>query len=449
MSVRLLSKLAAPAPRYTSYPTAPHFHAGIDAAVYRGWLEELPDGASLSLYLHIPYCDRLCWFCACHTKQTLSYAPVQRYLEALKREIATVGAAVGRRRMVSAVHFGGGSPTLLRADDMVALSEALSSSFEIPVGCEISVEIDPSDMDEARFDALARAGMTRASLGVQDFEPAVQKAINRMQSYEQTRWAVESVRERGVASVNLDVLYGLPHQTEATLTRTLEQVLTLSPDRIALFGYAHVPWFKKHQTMIDEAALPDIAARYGQAQLAARLVQAAGYVPVGLDHFSKPSDGLAQACVEGRLRRNFQGYTVDEADALIGLGASAVGRLPQGYVQNLSATGQYERALVEGGLAVARGIGFTPEDRARSFVIERLMCDFGFSGVELRDRFGPAGKVILREAQDLAAMDEDGLFLRQGDNFVVPQEARPFVRNVAARFDTYLRNGQARHSQAI
>lgn len=449
MSERLLAKLSAPAPRYTSYPTAPHFHAGIDAETYRGWLDVLPDGATLSLYLHVPYCDRLCWFCACHTKQTLSYAPVERYLAALLTEMATVGKIVGHRAKVSAIHFGGGSPTLLRPDDMVRLGDSLHSAFRLLPDCEISVEIDPNDMDETRFTALARLGMTRASLGVQDFEPTVQRAINRMQSFEQTKRVVDSVREHGVASVNLDVLYGLPHQTEATLARTLDQVLSLAPDRIALFGYAHVPWFKKHQTMIDEAALPDTAARFAQSQLAAEQIVAAGYVAIGLDHFATPADALSRAFSDGSLRRNFQGYTVDEADALIGLGASAVGRLPQGYVQNLAAAGQYERAVADGGLAVARGIAFTLDDRVRGFVIERLMCEFAFSSTELRDRFGDASSTVLREAERLAAEEQEDFFLRDGDTFRVTEQGRPLVRTLAARFDAHLGRNNTRHSAAI
>jgi len=449
MSDNLLDKFSAPVPRYTSYPTAPHFHAGITAGVYRNWLQALPPGSTLSLYVHIPYCDRLCWFCACHTKQTLSYEPVGRYLGPLRGEIETVGGLIGSRGSVSALHFGGGSPTLLTSPDLIRLGKTLRSAFDFLPAAEISVEIDPSDMDETRFDALATLGMTRASLGVQDFEPAVQRAINRLQSFEQTRWVVENVRDRGVASVNLDVLYGLPHQTTATLAGTLDQVLSLKPDRIALFGYAHVPWFKKHQTMIDEAALPDTAARFEQSQFAADRIAAAGYISIGLDHFAKPSDSLSLAHAEGTLRRNFQGYTVDDADALIGLGASSIGRLPQGYVQNLPAIGQYERAVSEGGLAVTRGIELSPDDLARGFVIERLMCDFGFSRTELVGRFGEAARAVLKEAERLGAGSSGDPLFRQGELFRVAEHARPFVRSVAARFDAYLADGKARHSASI
>jgi oxygen-independent coproporphyrinogen-3 oxidase len=445
----LLDRFSAPVPRYTSYPTAPHFHAGISADTYHGWLEALPAGAPVSLYVHIPYCDRLCWFCACHTKQTRSYEPVQRYLAALVQEIETIAAMVGPKVGVSALHFGGGSPTMVAPADMRRLGDALRSCFRFLPDAEISVEIDPNDMDDARFDALAAVGMTRASLGVQDFAPTVQHAINREQSFETTRRAVDGVRSRGAASINLDVLYGLPHQTLQSLATTMDQVLSLSPDRIALFGYAHVPWFKKHQTMIDEASLPDAKARFEQSRQAARTIEAAGYVPVGLDHFAKPSDSMALAAASRKLRRNFQGYAVDGADALIGLGASAIGRMPQGYVQNMPATGQYEQMVGTGGLAVVRGIELGEGDRVRGWVIERLMCDFGFSRAELLARSGQAARTVLHEAEFLAADDRDGVFLRQGDLFEVADHAKPFVRSIAARFDTYLTNGKTRHSAAV
>ena len=445
----LLDRFSAPVPRYTSYPTAPHFHAGVSADTYRGWLEALPAGSTLSLYVHIPFCDRLCWFCACHTKHTRSYEPIQRYLAALLREIETVSMILGPKASVTALHFGGGSPTLISPADLVRLCGALRSSLHFLPDSEISVEIDPSDMDEARFDALAAIGMTRASLGVQDFDPAVQRAINREQSFETTRWVVDSVRARGAASVNLDVLYGLPHQTVESVAATMDRVLSLSPDRIALFGYAHVPWFKKHQTMIDEAALPDAKARFAQSRKAAARILAAGFVPIGLDHFAKPSDGMAAAAASRNLSRNFQGYTVDGADALIGLGASSIGRLPQGYVQNMPATGQYEQIALKGGLAVVRGIELSPEDRVRGWVIERLMCDFGFSRADLLARFGGAAEVVLREAEIIAASDRDGTFLRHGDVFAVAEHTKPFVRSVAARFDAYLANGTTRHSAAV
>lgn len=344
MHTDLLNRYSAPVPRYTSYPTAPHFHAGVTADTYAGWLAEVADDATISLYLHIPYCDRLCWFCGCHTKHTLRYEPISAYLEALFAEIDWVSARLAGRGIVSAIHLGGGSPTMLTPADMARLRMRLAQRFTIVADAEISIEIDPNDLGEDRFDAMAAFGLTRASIGVQDFDDRVQAAINRIQTFEQTEHVIAEVRARGVHSVNVDVLYGLPHQTIETMERTIGQVLSLAPDRMALFGYAHVPWMKKHQQMIPEAALPDTQARFAQSQLAARLLNAGGLQSIGFDHFARSSDSLARAAASGRLRRNFQGYTDDRADLLIGLGASAISQLPQGYVQNIAPTGDYQKA---------------------------------------------------------------------------------------------------------
>ncbi|TIS55639.1 MAG: oxygen-independent coproporphyrinogen III oxidase [Mesorhizobium sp.] len=449
MRPELAARLGENVPRYTSYPTAPHFHAGVDAAVYRGWLEALESGDEISLYLHIPYCDKLCWFCACHTKQTRHYEPVTAYLRSLHAEIATIAGLVSGKVRVRAIHFGGGSPTMLKPDDMVALGAVLQDSFDFLLDAKISVEIEPNDMDEARLDALAEIGMTRASLGVQDFDPKVQKAINREQSFLQTKAVVDGVRLRGVGSVNLDLLYGLPHQTKESVCSTVAQALTLEPDRMALFGYAHVPWFKKHQTMIDETWLPGPAERFAQSQLAARAIVDKGYEAIGLDHFAKPGDALAIAARAGALHRNFQGYTEDRCETLIGLGPSSIGRFRQGYVQNMPSTAEYGRMVADGGLAAVRGIALSDDDRVRGWIIERLMCDFAFSAIDLVERFGEAGQKLLLQSSSMALHDPVRLLELDGDSFVVPDESRPFVRSIAAKFDKYFESGTARHSVAV
>ncbi|AUC09766.1 MULTISPECIES: oxygen-independent coproporphyrinogen III oxidase [Agrobacterium] len=449
MNIDLLHKYSGAVPRYTSYPTAPHFHEGIDNTTYRGWLGALGHRNRLSLYVHIPYCDRLCWFCACHTKHTLKYEPIAIYLEALKQEIAAVGALVSPDAVVSAVHFGGGSPTMLDPQDMQDLMDCLRRHFTFGLAPEISVEMDPNDLDDSRYDALAAIGMSRASLGVQDFDDKVQKTINRIQSFEQTRSVVDAVRARGVHSVNCDILYGLPFQTCETLKRTVDQIVSLAPDRIALFGYAHVPWMKKHQSLIPEHALPDVAERYRQMTMAGEMLRQAGYSQIGIDHFARPTDTLSQAAEAGALRRNFQGYTTDTADALIGLGASSIGRLPQGYVQNMVATGEYQRMVGEGGLAAVKGIELSQDDHLRSHVIERLMCDFSIDLSDLQHRFGKVSHSVRDQAQQFAAGDRDGLVRLDADIFAVTEVGRPFVRNIAAIFDTYLGNGRGRHSVAV
>ncbi len=444
----LIDRNARPVPRYTSYPTAPHFHDAVDAKVYASWLAAMPAHASASLYVHIPFCDRLCWFCACHTRQTQRYAPIATYLEALNAEIVTVATIAGRRR-VSALHLGGGSPTMLAPRDIDRLGEALRAGFDFAADCEISVEVDPNDIDVDRLDAWRRFGVTRASLGVQDFDHAVQQAINRRQSFAQTAEAVAGFRERGVGSVNLDVLYGLPHQSGATLARTLDQVISLAPDRVALFGYAHVPWIMKHQRLVDEAALPDRYQRFRQARLGAAKLAAAGYATVGLDHFALPGDSMAQAHAGGLLRRNFQGYTTDRARLLIGLGASSISRLPQGYAQNVVATGAYQRAAHAGVLPVARGYALSDADKATAWVIEQLMCGFEFSARALRQRFPSESARLGAEAAGIAAGDADGLTVWDGDRFAVTERGRPFVRVIAAGFDQFLGRDGKRHSAPV
>ncbi|MFN3318086.1 MAG: oxygen-independent coproporphyrinogen III oxidase [Allorhizobium sp.] len=449
MENSLLAKYSGAVPRYTSYPTAPHFHEDIDCGKYAQWLQAITGKERISLYIHVPYCDRLCWFCACHTKHTLKYEPIAIYLESLKKEIAAVGALVSRDAAVTAVHFGGGSPTMVRPDDLIDLMAALRSAFRFADDVEISVEMDPNDLDEPRYDALAAIGMTRASLGVQDFHPEVQKAINRIQTFEQTKSVVEAVRARGVHSVNCDILYGLPHQTETTVAETVKDILSLAPDRIALFGYAHVPWMKKHQTMIKEEVLPGLEERFAQMSLAASMLVAAGYEPVGIDHFALPSDRMAIAAREGRLRRNFQGYTDDAAEALIGLGASSIGQLPQGYVQNMPATGEYQRMADAGGLTAVRGIAVSDDDRLRRRVIEEIMCRFTVSFPELRSEFGNAVDDIVAEARAFAQSNQDRICLIEDDRFVITEAGRPFARTIAAVFDSYLSNGKGRHSIAV
>lgn len=449
MQKDFVRKHGGPAPRYTSYPTAPHFHAGIDGEVYARWLRQLTPGQTLSLYIHIPWCDRLCWFCGCNTKQTLKYEPLKTYLAALENEMETISGLIDPGCRVTALHLGGGSPTMLHPDDMISLNQMLRSRFDFDPDAEISVEMDPNDLTAEKYDALAEIGMTRASIGVQDFDERVQKAINREQTFEQTREVVEQVRARGVRSVNCDVLYGLPHQTRHSVDRTIKQVLSLKPDRIALFGYAHVPWMKTHQKMIDEQALPDLTERFAQMNRAASSLTSAGYTAIGIDHFALPADSLAIAAASGTMRRNFQGYTSDTADALIGLGASSIGQLPQGYVQNQPSTGEYQRQVNLGNLPVVRGFELSTEDRIRARIIELLMCDFAFSFATIRHEFGGAAESILDEAEYLAGSDTDGMVGLSGGLFQITPKGRPFVRSVASAFDGYFGTGVARHSLAV
>lgn len=447
MRPELLKKYAAPVPRYTSYPTAPHFSGAVGPATYGEWLAELPDGQKLSLYVHIPFCDQLCWYCGCTTKITQRYEPITRYLDALLGEIDTVGNRLRGRHAVEHIHWGGGSPSILSPADIGRLAARLRSAFEVPADAELAVEVDPRGLDPERVAAFASAGVTRISIGVQDFDARVQRAINREQSFELTKSVIDGFRAAGVQSINIDLVYGLPYQTRASLDDTIQQVISLAPDRIALFGYAHLPARITHQRLIPDESLPDAKERYAQSGRAARLLLEAGYVKIGLDHFAKPTDTLATRPV----RRNFQGYTSDGAPVLIGLGASSIGRLPQGYVQNAVAMAEYERRVADAGLATARGHAMSVEDEARAFAIERLMCDFRFPGDALAERFGHAADPVLEDAAMLLESDDDGIVepVPGSRDFVVSEEGRMFVRSIAACFDTYLGTREVRHSLGV
>lgn len=411
-------------PRYTSYPTAPNFSAAIDATEYRHWLRTLPASTKLSLYLHIPFCREMCWYCGCHTTVARRQPPISRYVDALVREIAMVASELPRRATVGHIHWGGGSPTLLRPADVARVDRIIRRHFDLADVSEIAVEIDPRTLTEQGARAFARAGVNRASVGVQSFDPAVQIAINRLQSFETTSRAVAMLRSEGIRAINFDLVYGLPFQSVQSCVDTVTRALELRPDRLAAFGYAHVPSFKPHQRKIDESRLPCQAERLRQEQAIANALTGAGYVRIGLDHFALAGDSLARAADSGSLRRNFQGYTVDPCDTLVGFGASAIGRLPKGLVQNATRIPDYERRIGEGRLAVVRGSRVNEEDGLRAAIIEQLMCGF---------------RADIRAVDvSLDDLEADGLVRRRGSIVEVTEEARPLVRAVAAVFDAYL-----------
>lgn len=436
-------------PRYTSYPPANHFQAGLGASLEDAFIRAMAEAKSLSVYAHIPYCDRLCWFCGCHTKQTLSYEPIRAYVPALCTEIGLLRQRLPRDVPVTRIHLGGGSPSLLRAEELTNLRNALARNFDVRPDAEISIEIDPSDLKPESMDGLLAFGLNRASIGVQDFDPLVQEAINRPQSFEITKAAVDRLRAAGITSINMDLLYGLPHQTLPRLQDTVAKVLSMAPDRIALFGYAHVPWIKTHQRLIPEDALPGIEDRLIHARAAAEQIMAAGYVAIGIDHFAKPGDGLAKAAAAGQLHRNFQGYTDDGSDVLVGLGTSSIGRFAGGYLQNAAATGRYLAAIAAGKLTYDRGFGLTLEDQARAWVIERLMCDFAFSRADLECAYPDNAKALWHEAWALAQSKFKSIVTCDDARFVVPPEQRHLARYVASSFDTYLDAKPFQYSKAV
>lgn len=434
-------------PRYTSYPTAPHFSNAVTEKDFSGWIGAIPEGSRISLYLHVPFCRRLCWFCACRTQGTRSDEPVRAYAQVLKEELALLKARLPRGITLSRLHWGGGTPTLLPADEIAALAETIFATVPLGEDAEFSVEIDPNEIDDSRLDALASAGMNRASIGVQDFDPLIQKTIGRDQSYEITQKAADMIRARGVRSLNADILYGLPHQTNRRIRDSVEKLLSLAPDRVALYGYAHVPWMARRQVMIPSDAMPKPEERLDLFETARELFLAAGYDEIGIDHFARPDDGLAVAAREGRLRRNFQGYTDDTAEALIGLGASAISRMPQGYAQNAPATSAYVKAIREGRFSTIKGHAFDDEDLLRARMIEALMCDFRIDSAEILSRFDISAERLrelyaepARKFGDMVSLDETG--------FAIPERGRPLTRMIARAFDAYDLS-KAGHSSAV
>jgi oxygen-independent coproporphyrinogen-3 oxidase len=367
----------------------------------------------------------------------------------LLAEIALLHGRIGRRQKLSHLHLGGGSPSLLRPAELASIRAALESAFDILPDAEIAIEIDPSDSNEAFLEGLRILGVTRASIGVQDFDKRVQAAINRPQGFEETRDIVYQLRDHGVQSVNIDALYGLPLQTLGTLEKTIGQVLELRPDRVALFGYAHVPWMKKHQNMIKAEDLPGPLDRFRQASAAAAQLKGSGMLQIGIDHFARPGDTLAVAMESGRLRRNFQGYTTDDSAALIGVGASAIHGFDGGFVQNIVATGQYETAVSEGRLPHARGCLRTDDDRMRGEVIERLMCAFAFPLAEMRARHGIAFDAVAEQAEALVRGEHAGWCGFSEGRFVITDEGKPFTRIIASKFDAWLAKGNVRYSKAV
>lgn len=436
-------------PRYTSYPTSPHFSADVDEATYRGWLGSLTTAHSGSLYLHVPFCKAMCWYCGCHTKVVARYDPISEYVGHLRREIGMVADLIPGKLAVRHLHFGGGTPTMLSPADFEALITLLRERFDIRPDAELAVEIDPRTLSKEMADAMGRSGINRASLGVQDFDPVVQKAINREQPLEMTRQTVEWLKAAGVEQINFDLMYGLPFQSVDSVRRSAEIALELGPDRLSVFGYAHVPWMKTHQKLIDESALADTMGRWEQFATISDTLLAAGMVPIGLDHFARADDELAIQQAEGRLSRNFQGYTTDDAAVLLGFGASSIGAMPQGYIQNAVPFEHYARAIDEGRLPVGKGIALSDDDRLRRDVIFRLMCDLTVDVAAIATAHGRNADCFDQEIAAMAELAADGVAVIEGRRISVPESARPLMRIVAARFDSYLGSGAGRHSRAV
>ncbi|MFB9263024.1 oxygen-independent coproporphyrinogen III oxidase [Bradyrhizobium erythrophlei] len=439
MQTSILKKYCdARLPWYTIYPTVPEFSAAVGAKACEKWLSRLPADDPVSLYLHVPFCRSICWYCGFPTTLTRWDAPILNYLEVLREEIRLVAEQAPQALPVNDVHFGGGTPTLIEPAEFLALMELLRCRFVFGKTATVAVEIDPRTFTVEIAEALGAAGVNRASLGVQSFDPIVQKAINRIQSEAQTAVAVENLRQHGISRVNFDLIFGLPNQTVQSCVQSARTAVAMRPDRLAVFGYAHVPSYMKRQRLIDETALPDNTARAEQAAAVADILVAAGYCQIGLDHFALPDDELALAQKAGRLRRNSLGYSADTCKTVIGLGTSAIGRLGDGYVQNELAAGPYSRHIRAGRLATSKGYRLTDEDRLRAAIIERLMCDLEADVPAICAAHGFDPIAFLDSSERLAMLAEDGIVDIEKGFIRVRPEHRFVMRAVAAAFDAYL-----------
>ena len=443
-----LAQLDARVPRYTSYPTAPHFHSGVTAATVNSWLERTDISEPLSLYLHIPFCSKLCWYCGCNTTITKTYAPVRPYLETLLAELDLVVERLPGRARLSHLHFGGGTPSLLSPEDFHRVMAAISKYFDFSDQAEISIEIDPRGFTASRAKAYGEEGVTRASIGVQDFDAEVQKAIHRIQPFEMVAKTVEMLRKNGVTPVNFDLIYGLPHQTKKTIVESVEATVKLGATRVALFGYAHVPWMKKYQKALERHGLPDLRTRMMLAGSAREALEK-HYLPIGLDHFALADDPMALALKDHHLRRNFQGYTTDHASTLIAIGPSAISATGWGYAQNEGDLDVWAKAVNDGRLPIHRGLVLSADDLLRREVIEKLMCHMAVDLETVAHHHGVDPAIFLDDLDRLQTFTREGLVQIEGWVVTIPSAARLGMRSVAAAFDAYLTSGQSRHAAAV
>lgn len=419
-------------PRYTSYPTALEFDA-LDGQTYDNWLKALPSDEPISLYFHIPYCDKLCWFCGCYTTISNKYDPVESFLETLIGEIRQTARKTGRLK-VSHIHFGGGSPSILQPNDFTKLVGVLNECYDIEEVGEFAVEIDPRTVDREKIEAYAKAGVNRVSLGIQDFNEKTQKAINRIQSVKLIEDTMQHFLDVGISRINFDLIYGLPFQTLKTIKATIDQTLKFKPTRIALFGYAHVPHIKKHQKLIAKHSLPEQQERQEQFELASALLRSGGYSSIGLDHFALPEDHLFVSFDMRKLKRNFQGYTEDKANTLIGFGPSAISDTPYGYAQNIPMINQYKEKVEAGNSPVVRGLAIDEMDKMIREVISTLMCYFEVDPAKIANTRG-IQYAFNEELDKLNKLVEAGYMEKKATTYRITKAGQPFLRAIATIFD--------------
>lgn len=446
----LIKKYSTPGPRYTSYPTAPQWSDLVGAKEYREALSRVGSDDALALYVHLPFCEKLCYYCGCNIQITHDKSRSRPYVEAVKKEIAHVADHLPKTRRLSQISWGGGTPTFLSLAEIEDLHGAVAKHFTIESDAEVSLEIDPRVTTFEQLTLLRRLGFNRASLGVQDFNPEVQAAVNRIQPAAQTRAMLDECHRLGFEGVNFDLIYGLPLQTHASFESTVSEVIAMKPDRIALYNYARLPSLLKHQSILEKFPMPDASERVAIFTMALQRLTEAGYVAIGMDHFARAQDSLARALEAGTLYRNFMGYTVRQGAHLLGVGASAIGEVGSGFFQNVKKPSDYERAIESGAFATLRGLVLSEDDVQRKWVIQHLMCQFALSA----DRFESQFQVDWSErfANELRSLDgfkQDGILEGDGRDIRVTEKGRLFVRNVAMLFDAYLNRQQKAFSQTV
>lgn len=419
--------LAKPVPRYTSYPTAVEFDSSCGADEYIRALRDMPSGTVLSLYVHIPYCQSICWYCGCNTGAAGKSQRLTAYLDALESEIALIGRLLGGRGKVRRIAFGGGSPNAITAIEFVRLLDRITTIFDAGIP-EISVELDPRGFTSEWALAMAASNVGRVSLGVQTFAPHVQEAIGRVQPLADIEKSISALRLRGIDAINFDLMYGLPKQSLQDLDDTLAQAIQLRPSRISLFGYAHMPDMIPRQRRIDGEDLPDAELRFAQSALGHERLTKAGYVAIGFDHFALPTDSLAIAATEGRVHRNFQGFTDDPNDVLLGFGASAISNLPGLLVQNEKNVGKYRSIVSSDKVAAVRGVTVDEETKERGAIIASLLCQGEVDAEASR---------ILPKADSLGIFEERGLICQRDNKLMITEAGRPYARHIASLFDQF------------
>jgi len=459
IDLKKFKKYDKPGPRYTSYPTAPQFNESftnedyVDEIVKTNYGESLPD---LSLYFHLPYCDTLCFFCGCNMLITRNRERIKEYIKYVQKEIDLLRTYLLPDRKVAQHHWGGGTPTHLNPDEINLLASYISKSFEFSDTSENSCEIDPRELTKAHLEALRNNGFNRISMGVQDFNEKVQKAINRIQPEDITRQAVEWVRELGYKSINLDLIYGLPFQTAKSFADTVEKIIDISPDRIALFNFAYVPWLKKHMALIHQEDLPTPEVRLEILKSSIEKFTNAGYVFIGMDHFAKPDDELSIALKEKKLYRNFQGYSTNAGTDLHAMGITSISQLKNIYAQNYKTEKEYYEAIDDEIIPTAKGYKLTEDDHIRREVIMRLMCDFELDFKSIEEKFHINFKDYFAKGLNsteggLREMQNDGLVEMSDNGIIVKDIGRLLIRNIAMNFDGYIerKEDKAKYSRTM